>query len=81
MVDKGLVSVTELHGLKIYKAKAKKIPTMAKLIRNFASDVLGLDGPLPVSSLVTSRLLNDDELAELEALLEEEETEAKAGSK
>ena len=71
MVEKGLLSVTEKHGLNVYRAKARKVPTLAGLIRNFASDVLGLEGPLPVASLVNSRLLNERELAELEALLGE----------
>jgi len=69
MVEKGLLSQRELHGLNIYSAKAKKIPTLAAMIQNFASDVLGLDGPLPVSNLVKSQLLSADELAELDAVL------------
>ncbi|NVE95151.1 BlaI/MecI/CopY family transcriptional regulator [Altererythrobacter lutimaris] len=73
MVEKGLLSVSEEHGLNIYRAKARKVPTLAGLIRNFANDVLGLDGPLPVASLVKSRLLDESELAELEALLGQED--------
>ena len=69
MVDKGLLSQREQHGLNIYRAKAKKIPTMAGLIQSFASDVWGLDGPLPVSNLVKSEVLSDEELAELDAFL------------
>jgi predicted transcriptional regulator len=69
MVDKGLLSQTEAHGLNIYRAKAKKIPTLAGLIQSFAADVLGLEGPLPVSNLVKSDILSGDELAELEAFL------------
>lgn len=69
MVGKGLLSVREEHGLKIYRATAKKIPTLAGLIQSFAADVLGLDGPLPVSNLVKSQLLSDAELAELDAVL------------
>ncbi len=69
MVDKGLLSQREQHGLNIYRAKAKKIPTLAGLIQSFASDVLGLDGPLPVSNLVKSDVLSGEELAELEAFL------------
>ena len=42
MVDKGLLSQREQHGLNIYRAKAKKIPTLAGLIQSFASDVLSL---------------------------------------
>lgn len=69
MVDKGSLTLSELHGLNIYTAKAKKIPTLATLIRSFAADVLSLDGPLPVSTLVQSQILNTEELAELEAYL------------
>lgn len=74
MVEKGLLSQSAQHGLNIYRAKAKKIPTLAGLIQNFASDVLGLDGPLPVSNLVKSKLLTDAELAELDMLLKQSET-------
>lgn len=69
MVDKGLLVRSEKHGLNIYRAKAKKIPTLAGLIQSFASDVLGLDGPLPVSNLVKSNILSEEELADLEMFL------------
>jgi predicted transcriptional regulator len=69
MVDKGLLTVRDEHGLNIYRAQAKKIPTLASLIQSFAADVLALDGPLPVSSLAKSQLLSGEELAELEAVL------------
>ena len=74
MVEKGMLTQSAQHGLNIYTAKAKKLPTLAGLIQNFASDVLGMDGPLPVSNLVKSNLLSKDELAELEALLKDEKT-------
>lgn len=75
MVDKRLLSMSEQHGVKVYRAKAKKVPTLASMIRSFAADVLGLDGPLPVSSLVNSKILNDKELAELAELLCEAEAD------
>ncbi len=78
MVDKDLLKVKEKHGLNIYTANAKKVPTLAGMIRSFASDVLGLDGPLPVSSLVNSKILDDKELAELEQLLESDPKQGKA---
>jgi BlaI family penicillinase repressor len=70
MVDKGLLTVRDEHGLNIYRAQAKKIPTLASLIQSFAEDVLALDGPLPVSNLVKSQLLSGEELAELDAVLQ-----------
>ena len=69
MVGKGLLAQSEKHGLNIYRAKVKKIPTLAALIQSFASDVLGLTGPLPVSNLVKSNVFSEEELAELEAFL------------
>lgn len=74
MVDKGMLTQKAQHGLNIYTANAKKLPTLAGLIQNFAADVLGMDGPLPVSNLIKSDLLSEDELAELEALLKDEKT-------
>ena len=69
MVGKGLLSQREQHGLNIYRAEVKKIPTLAGLIQSFASEVLGLEGPLPVSNLVKSEVLSDSELAELDEFL------------
>lgn len=71
MVDKGLLEVRDQHGLNIYRARAKKIPTLAALIQSFARDVLDLDGPLPVSNLVETELLSGEELDELEQFLSE----------
>ena len=69
MIQKKMVGISEFHGLKVYRAKLKKIPTMAAIIRDFAAEVLGLEGPLPVSNLVKSQLLSAEELAELDKLL------------
>lgn len=78
MVQKGMVSIKDMHGLNVYQAKVKKVPTLAKMVHQFAADVLGLDGPLPVSNLVKSDLLSPDELQELEALLEAEIEKSKS---
>lgn len=69
MIDKGMLNVGDSHGLKVYRAKVKKIPTLATMIRSFAAEVLGLEGPLPVSNLVKSHLLSDAELRELDSYL------------
>lgn len=72
MVSKKMLTVKDLHGLNVYRAKLKKVPTLAALIQTFAKSVLGLDGPLPVSNLVKSEILTDAELSELEACLQAE---------
>jgi len=77
MVEKGMLSTKSVHGIKVYRAKAKKIPTIASMIRSFASDVLGLDGPLPVTNLVKSRLLDDRELKELDDYLKQLDVDEK----
>ncbi|MEM9169287.1 MAG: BlaI/MecI/CopY family transcriptional regulator [Pseudomonadota bacterium] len=69
MVEKGLLAEGDSHGLKIFDAAAPKIATIADLVRSFASGVLGLKGPLPVSKLTDSAFLTKDELRELEDLL------------
>jgi len=69
MIQKKMITIGEFHGLKVYRARLKKIPTMAAIIRNFAAEVLGLEGPLPVSNLVKSQLLSAEELAELDEFL------------
>lgn len=72
MVSKKMLTVKDLHGLNIYRAKLEKVPTLAGLIQTFAKSVLSLDGPLPVSNLVKSEILTGAELAELEAYLQAE---------
>jgi predicted transcriptional regulator len=71
MLDKGMLRTEEAHGTRIYFAQLKKIPTIAVMVQNFAANVLGLDGPLPVSNLVKSDVLSETELRELDAYLKE----------
>ncbi|MEM6532480.1 MAG: BlaI/MecI/CopY family transcriptional regulator [Myxococcota bacterium] len=71
MQEKGILRVELVHGLKTFTPTGAKVETIARLIRSFASNVLELDGPLPVSAFAHSRLLDEDEISELEALLEE----------
>lgn len=69
MLDKRMLRAEKVHGLLVYSAVVKKIPTLASMISNFAADVLGIDGPLPVTNLVKSKLLNKKELKELDEYL------------
>lgn len=71
MGEKGLLDVSIAHGVTVYRPLAGKVATLAAMLRTFAQQVLELEGPLPVASFVESRLLDEDELAELEALLEQ----------
>ncbi|WOI53359.1 BlaI/MecI/CopY family transcriptional regulator [Parvularcula sp. LCG005] len=71
MVEKSLVSVVPVHGVRTFEAAQSRLRTMAGLIRSFSRQVLDVEGPLPVASFVSSRLIDEDEVEELEALLNE----------
>lgn len=71
MVEKGMVTCADKHGVRVYRAGIGKMSTLAALTRQFAKAVLEIDGPMPASSFGGSRILSAEELAELEALLEE----------
>ncbi|MCY6383313.1 BlaI/MecI/CopY family transcriptional regulator [Hoeflea prorocentri] len=72
MIEKGLVTADERHGIKVYRAAVDKISTLAGLTRQFARAVLEIDGPLPASSFTGSRILSSEELDELQRFLDEE---------
>ena len=69
MQGKGLVSVTSVHGLKVYEAKQNKLNTLATLIKDFSRNILDSEAPLPAAAFVGSKLITEDEIAELEDLL------------
>jgi len=71
MGDKGFVTAISQGNKKLYSAKVEKVPTLAAYVRDFANRVLELDGPLPVAMFSDSRLVNDTEIAELDALINE----------
>lgn len=69
MIEKGLVKVRELHGVRVHAAAAPKVATLAALARDFMTNVLEMDAPLQASAFTGSAILTDDEIEELEALL------------
>ncbi|ESP91980.1 MULTISPECIES: BlaI/MecI/CopY family transcriptional regulator [Pseudoalteromonas] len=71
MADKGLLNVGEQGNKKIFTAAAEKVPTLAACAQEFAQSVFELDGPLPVAMFADSRLIEAEELDELESLLDE----------
>lgn len=72
MQEKGLLQAFEVHGLKVFEAKADKVQTLAAYTRDFAERVLEIKGPVPASFFAGSELLSKAELMELEALLAQE---------
>ena len=71
MVRKGLVSKGSFHGLHLYQAQISRATGLARMVWDFATQVLE-SGPSPVVSLFAeSGALEDHELDELRSLLEE----------
>ncbi len=71
MIEKGLVRVEIVHGMKTHIATQSKLETLAALASAFARDVLDLDAPMPAAAFAGSRLISADEIDELENLLEQ----------
>lgn len=70
MVDKGLVTKDSVHGLAVFAATDRKVDLISRLVRSFTKRVLEADPTaLPASAFAGSRLLDDAERAELDALL------------
>jgi len=69
MVDKGLVDESVEHGLNMYRARVGKVATLAALSTDFARRVLEIDGALPAQAFADSRLLSEQELQQLDAML------------
>lgn len=70
MVDKGLVTKDSVHGLAVFAAADRKVDLISRLVRSFTKRVLEADPTaLPASAFAGSRLLDEGERAELDALL------------
>ena len=70
MVRKGLVEKRAFHGLYVYGAAISRARGLAGLVREFAARVLESD-PAPVVSLFAAQgALDEDEIAELHAILD-----------
>lgn len=79
MEEKGLVAAEDAHGVKVYAPTSGKVETLARMTRDFAAQVFDMDAALPVSAFAQSPLLDADDLAALEALLDEAEDDTDHG--
>ena len=71
MLDKGSVRQSSLHGVQVYEAALEKVDTLAAFAHDFGRRVMEIDAPLPVNMFTGSKLVDDAELAQLEALLQD----------
>ncbi|MDL2356346.1 MAG: BlaI/MecI/CopY family transcriptional regulator [Pseudomonadota bacterium] len=69
MLDKSMVSQQLRHGVQVYQAQLDKVATLAAFAHDFGRRVMEMDGPLPVNMFTGSRLVDQQELAQLEQLL------------
>lgn len=77
MGDKGILEVGFIGNKKTFKALLEKIPTLAMYMKDFANNVLELDEPMPVTMFADSRLIDKEEISELEYLLKQLAEDAK----
>ena len=68
MRAKGLVSRRDVHGVAVYSQTRPKVEVLTGLMRRFSA-LLDMDEALPAAAFTGSQLLNDADIAELEALL------------
>jgi predicted transcriptional regulator len=69
MSAKGMIACDSLGNKNCYTALLDKMPTLAAYVQDFASRVFEIKGPLPVAMFANSKLINNDEIADLEKLL------------
>jgi BlaI family transcriptional regulator, penicillinase repressor len=69
MLEKGSVSQETRHGVQVYVAVLEKVDTLAAFAHDFGKRVMEMDTPLPVNMFTGSKLVDQNELAQLEQLL------------
>ena len=70
MVNKGILTRENFHGVFIYTSLISKPMGLAQLVRNFADQVLEMDYGSVVSLFARNKTLTPEEVEELSTLLE-----------
>lgn len=71
MLDKQMVAQDMQHGVQVYRAQLDKVATLAAFAHDFGRRVMEIDAPLPVNMFTGSKLVDRQELAELEQMLQD----------
>lgn len=79
MLEKGMVRQEVRHGVQVYDAVLEKVGTLAAFAHDFGRRVMEIDTPLPVNMFTGSKLVDQQELAQLEAMLQHWPDEADHG--
>jgi predicted transcriptional regulator len=75
MCAKGLLVRSERGGVAVFQAQESKVDVVGRALRKFARRVLEIDGPLSAQAFTGSQLLNPEEIAELQAMLDANATD------
>jgi predicted transcriptional regulator len=75
MVQKGLLSREEFHGVFLYRPLISRPAGLANLVKFFSDRVLELDSREVVAMFAQSKALTPEEIAELERLIEQDSLE------
>ncbi len=73
MFEKGLIAKYPVDGVNIYEAEVTKVAIIGRMIADFSKRVMELDTAPAAAFFSDSKLLSEDELTELEAMLRKEE--------
>jgi len=79
MRAKTFVARRDVHGVAVYSQTRRKVEVLTGLMRRF-STLLDMDEALPAAAFTGSQLLNDADIAELDALLNAPTKEASDGN-
>jgi BlaI family penicillinase repressor len=71
MLEKSMVSQHTRHGVQVYEALLEKVGTLAAFAHDFGRRVMEMDGPLPANMFTGSKLIDEQELEQLEQLLQD----------
>ncbi|WP_426077853.1 BlaI/MecI/CopY family transcriptional regulator [Janthinobacterium sp. PSPC3-1] len=77
MLEKGMLVQRSEQGVQVYETGADKVATLAAFAHDFGRRVMELDSPLPVTMFTGSKLVDRQELAQLEQLLQDWPSDAK----
>jgi len=75
MQQKALLNLQEVHGVKVYVPAVSKVKTLALYVKELTRQILEVDSDLPVTMFANSKLLDPDELQELEQWLQQDADE------
>lgn len=71
MADKSILQLDTRHGVRVYTPVESKARTLSGVMREFFDTVLEIKGPLPTAAFHESKMLSEEEWAELDIYLNE----------